>query len=91
VALKTGRVCPPRNPSHETRTEPAETARLGALIGGWRPNALRHSFISYRAAVVGISQAAQEAGNSEAISRRAYQDAMGSDVAEAWFGVLPQR
>ena len=89
VAQMEGRVCPERNPSHETRREPAETARLGALIGGWKPNALRHSFISYRAAVVGIAQGAQEAGNSEAISRRAYQDAMGADVAAEWFGVLP--
>lgn len=66
----------------------AETARLGALIGGWRPNALRHSFISYRAALIGLGQTAMEAGNSEAEARRSYNDAKGADEANEWFGVL---
>jgi integrase len=68
----------------------AETTRLGKLVGGWRRNALRHSFISYRAAQVGIAQAAQEAGNSEAIARRQYQEAMGADTAANWF-LIPQK
>jgi len=65
----------------------AETARLGALIGGWKSNALRHSFISYRAALVGLGQTAMEAGNSEAEARRSYNDAKGKDEAKEWFGV----
>jgi len=65
----------------------AETTRLGACVGGWRRNALRHSFISYRAAQVGLSQTAMEAGNSEAEARRSYNDAKGKDEAEEWFGI----
>ena len=66
---------------------PAETTRLGAFVGGWRRNALRHSFLSYRAAQVGIAQAAREAGNSEAVARRVYEDAKGADEASLWFSL----
>lgn len=66
-----------------------ETAKLGRLVGGWRRNALRHSFISYRAAMVGIAQTAMEAGNSESESRRSYLDAKGPDEADRWFSVFP--
>jgi integrase len=65
----------------------AETTRLGAAVGGWRRNALRHSFISYRAAIVGIGQAALEAGNSEAEARKSYLDAVTREDAEAWFAL----
>ena len=67
----------------------SETTRLGNLIGGWKRNALRHSFLSYRSALVGISQTAMEAGNSESEARRSYVDAQGKDMAEAWFAVMP--
>jgi len=89
VALESGRVCPERNPTHGTRKVEPETARLGALIGGWKANALRHSFISYFAAMHGISAAAQAAGNSEAIARRSYQDAKSKADAKKWFGLIP--
>lgn len=68
----------------------AETTRLGKLIGGWRRNALRHSFISYRAAQVGLAQTAMEAGNSESEARRSYNDAKGADEAARWFSVFPK-
>lgn len=68
---------------------PSETMRLGALVGGWRQNALRHSFISYRAADVGIGQTAMEAGNSESEVKRSYNDAKGKDEAKRWFDVRP--
>lgn len=79
---------PPHQPIYGRGT--AETARLGKLVGGWRKNALRHSFISYRAAVVGVAQAALEAGNSESESRRSYHDAKSADQAAAWFSVFPE-
>jgi integrase len=66
----------------------SETKRLGALIGGWKPNALRHSFISYRAALVGLAKTAMEAGNSEAEARASYNDAKGEDEAREWFKCL---
>jgi integrase len=63
----------------------AETARLGKLVGGWRSNALRHSFISYRCAQVGLGVTAMEAGNSEAEAKRSYLDAKSPEEATAWF------
>lgn len=62
-----------------------ETKRLGELIGGWRQNALRHSFISNRAALVGLGKAAMEAGNSESESKRSYNDAKTEGEAKAYF------
>jgi len=69
------------------REEDSETTRLGKLMGGWKRNALRHSWISYRAAVVGIAQASQEAGNSESEARKSYHDAMSAEDAAEWFSV----
>lgn len=63
----------------------AITTRLGAAVGGWKANALRHSFISYRAVQIGLSRTALEAGNSEAEARRSYHDAMTEADALAWF------
>lgn len=66
----------------------SETARLGKLLGKWKANALRHSFISYRAAIVGLAQTSMECGNSESEARKSYNDAKGADEAAVWFGVL---
>lgn len=61
------------------------TTILGQAVGGWKSNALRHSFLSYRAAQVGIAKAALEAGNSESEARRSYVDSMTEADATAWF------
>jgi integrase len=82
---RVGAVCSPTTPPKGRQQ--AETTRLGNLIGGWKRNALRHSFISYRAAVVGIAKAAAEAGNSESESRKSYQDAKSSEEADQWFSI----
>jgi integrase len=66
----------------------AETTRLGNVIGGWKRNALRHSWISYRAALVGLARTSMEAGNSESEARKSYNDAKGGDEAEEWFGIM---
>ena len=65
----------------------AETTRLGRLIGGWKPNALRHSFISYRAAKVGLGKTAMEAGNSEGEAKRSYNDAMSEAESDRYFAI----
>jgi len=62
-----------------------ETKRLGTLIGGWQQNALRHSFISNRAALVGLGKAAMEAGNSESEAKRSYNDAKTEKDAKEYF------
>jgi integrase len=83
---RVGPLLPPHQPPKGG--EMAETTRLGRLVGGWKRNALRHSFISYRAAQVGsVAQAALEAGHSESVSRRAYQDAKSPDEAAKWFAI----
>lgn len=82
----TAPVCPGSLPSQiQKRAKQAVTAILGAAVGGWRNNALRHSFISYRSAQVGIARAALEAGNSESEAKRSYHDAMTEAQADAWF------
>jgi integrase len=63
----------------------AETTRLGKFIGGWRRNALRHSFISFYAATEGLAKAAMAAGNSEREAAKSYNDAKGADEADEWF------
>jgi len=91
IHQKSGPICSVSPPARKVagRGEETETKRLGALVGGWRKNALRHSFISYRAALVGLGQTAMEAGNSESEAKRSYNDAKGPDEAEHWFGVTP--
>lgn len=84
----TGRVLdglPPHRSPHGGKQ--SETTRLGKLVQGWKRNALRHSFISYRSAQVGTMQAALEAGNSESVTRRNYQDAVTQAEAETWFSL----
>jgi integrase len=72
-------------------TVPALTTVLGEKVGGWRRNALRHSFISYRAAQVGLAQAAMESGNSEREAKKSYNDAKSKEEAEAYFSLTPSR
>lgn len=68
---------------------PSVTQVLGAIVGGWKPNALRHSSISYRAAEVGLAQTAMEAGNSETEARRSYNDAKSKTEAAAYYALTP--
>jgi integrase len=86
IKKESGRLTPLRSPWSAPRSGPSETSRLGKLIGGWKANALRHSFISYRAAQKGLAQAAMEAGNSESEARKSYNDAKSPAEAEEWFG-----
>lgn len=71
------------------------TERLQALaaetgMNGWRKNALRHSFISYRvAAEQNVSQVALEAGNSPAIVFSNYRSVVKPSEAKTYFGISP--
>ena len=57
---------------------------------GWVRNGLRHSYGSYRAAVLkSAGQVALEMGNSEAIVRRHYLEVQPVEVAEKWFATAP--
>jgi integrase len=56
----------------------------------WKPNALRHSFISYRLELVqNKDQVALEAGNSPAMIDSNYKALVGRDDAQGWFALLP--
>ena len=54
----------------------------------WKQNALRHSFISYRMAMVkDASQVALEAGNSPDIIFRNYLELVTQTQARSWFEI----
>jgi integrase len=56
----------------------------------WKRNALRHSFISYRVAVVkNVPQVAFEAGNSPVMIYRHYLKCVTEATAQKWFALFP--
>lgn len=62
----------------------------GAALITYRKNGLRHSYGSYRNAVIrNIGQLADEMGNSPAIARRNYERPQPRSLADAWFGIMP--
>jgi len=80
---QSGRICK-RSPSR------TETGRLGALIGGWPRNVLRHSYGSYRAAVLkDVPALALEMGNSVSIIEAHYREAVPPEVAEEFWKLTP--
>jgi len=57
----------------------------------WKHNGLRHSFISYRLAMLqNDSQVALEAGNSAGVIHSSYKELVTPDDAKAWFGITPE-
>ena len=57
----------------------------------WKQNALRHSFISYRMAIVkDANQVALEAGNSPNIIFKNYLELVTQTQANNWFGIKPE-
>ena len=70
-----------------------ESQRAVARNAGvkWKQNALRHSFISYRMALVkDANQVALEAGNSPDIIFRNYLELVTRTQASSWFGIEPE-
>ncbi len=67
------------------------TALARALKIRWPRNVLRHSFISYRIAIVkSADQVALEAGNSPAIIFKHYRELTTEEQANEWFGIVPK-
>ena len=67
------------------------SALARALKIDWPNNVLRHSFISYRIAIVqSADQVALEAGNSPSIIFKHYRELTTPEVAEKWFGIMPK-
>ena len=80
------------------KTERAALAALGRELRSletragivWKQNALRHSFGSYRLAIVkAVAQVAIEMGNSPAQIREHYHDPKSDREALAWFSIAP--
>lgn len=79
----------------------ARTAALATLtkagvparnLAAWPHNALRHSFASYRMALVtNAAQVAEECGHSVQIMKQHYRELVTKTEAEAWFGVTPDK
>ncbi len=67
-----------------------DTAVKAGVPGGWRQNALRHSFISYRVAETGdVARTSLEAGNSPKMVFRHYREIVDQESAKAWFSIMP--
>jgi len=78
----TGPVCL-QNPSRA-----GELARVGAAIfrGAWPQDALRHSYGSYRNAIVrSLDQVAEEMGTSVNMLHRHYHNPQAEEQGRAWF------
>jgi len=90
----TGPVCL-RNPSdvHPRATTAWGKRLAGKFPGrftGWPKDALRHSFASYRNAVIrNLPQVAEEMGTSEAMLHGHYHNPRTSAQGAAWFAFLP--
>jgi integrase len=68
----------------------AETARLGQFIGGWKHNALRDSFCSYRTRITqNVPQTSYEMGNSISMVKRSYHRRQPIRAARQWFNIRP--
>jgi integrase len=56
----------------------------------WKPNALRHSYASYRLAdIKDAARVALEMGNSPAMLFRNYRELVSEQQAKEWFSLLP--
>ncbi len=67
-----------------------DTAIKAQIPGGWRQNALRHSFISYRVAETGdVARTSLEAGNSPKVVFRNYREVVDEIAAKEWFSITP--
>lgn len=76
----------------ENTTRHREVTALAEALGiDWPRNVLRHSFISYRIALVkSADQVALEAGNSPTIIFKHYRELTTEEQATAWFSILPK-
>jgi integrase len=68
----------------------SDTAVKAQIPGGWRQNALRHSFISYRVAETGdVARTSLEGGNSPKMIFRHYREVVTGEDAKGWFSIMP--
>ncbi len=79
-----GPVCPVKDSNWQLK----EIAKAAAVQ--WKHNALRHSFISYRVAILqDVAKVALEAGNSPQVIFSSYRELVTPDEAARWFALQP--
>jgi hypothetical protein len=68
-----------------------QLTHMGAKAGfGWRQNALRHSYASYRLAEnQDAAKTALELGNSPQMLFKHYRELVTADAAKKWFELMP--
>jgi integrase len=70
---------------YNEKAQASSKARLS-----WKCNGLRHSFISYRLALLAdVNRVALEAGNSPSMIFRHYRELCTPDQAKSWFSIAP--
>jgi len=73
-------------------TESGEAYRLGNAVfsGKWPPDICRHSYATYRNAIVrNLGQVAEEMGTSVAMLHRHYHNPRATEEGERWFSIRP--
>lgn len=76
---------------NEARVLAGRVSKDGKGKFEWQHNGLRHSFISYRVALVkNVNQVALEAGNSPQMIFKHYRELVTPQDAKAWFAVTPK-
>jgi integrase len=78
-------------PIYECKNHSTTLAYIGVKSGlGWRQNALRHSYASYRLAQIqNAAQVSLEMGNSPAKLFKHYRELVAPDQANEWFAIVP--
>ena len=90
-AKGTGQICPPKSPSRSNHGEQTVWEFIRETCGvERRDNALRHSYASYRSAIVGYNLTAEEVGNEPSITKKHYRDIVAEEDAEEWFDLTPE-
>ncbi len=82
---ESGPVCPLERPDKQCFQYLAPAAKME-----WKHNALRHSFISYRLAIIkNVHQVSLEAGNSTQMVFKHYRQLVRESEAAEWFAIAP--
>jgi integrase len=86
LAVKNGPIWPHSKPYlYELLAEVATKAKVG-----WKDNALRHSFVSYRVAQIkNVPQVAYESGNSPQMIDSNYRELVTEQESAKWFAITP--
>jgi integrase len=84
-AQASGPVCPFERPDKQCFSYVGPAAKVE-----WKRNGLRHSFISYRLALIkNVHQVSLEAGNSPQMVFAHYRQLVTETQATEWFGIVP--